>query len=701
MSKLSKYRTCPALGREISSADCGEQRHSRLACPADCPHNPFAPANYSQLLEIEDRLDAKTLDRLMALPPERSSRLKDAAATQGNIAATNAFFVWNIFFERNADNATFAQCWEKAGWMGLKNDERVLLRAKMQMRVALLETHRVFADGHVEGVELELLSSEPVPVIVRDRGLAGMAARFSTILTWLYPLPHFWRLCGTGTPIRDMAQFSAPEIIREIVHHLGGPATESDMRRWLAEHFMHFHDALQVTERLRHRQMFARMDAKYGKAVYELRALFAQCCKQLDTLPMVTQEDLSPEERKEGFVEARVWFDAQPQSKLLTTPDGRMVLGRVLLGQSVWRLEAFGAEKFARLRRQFEERLGERVRFRAERVDDLGARLDAGQPAVEESLAPPRLLENPAQLIIASSRVPARPPGLSLEDAGEELCRAAERMFLDERVPALDHRTPREAARDPALRPKLIHLMKQRVRSLDERNLRDGRDPKSNDITGWLRELELDEIIFDPPPWRPPPAQMLEEEELDTDDFDRPIEPDPNRPPAPPLPAAPLEIDEAARRLENALDMFATAAEAEHELYASGATYLDDIERFTLDRLAEDDFCFAIPFLLQVWFALVPRGCRAPQINYQKLENTFMSNLRELELCTQARTPKKLEAFFQTGPQPNFMLLLLSGFLHAVTKAPAKFQPKLEAQPCILALLKSVVQELDAALGRQ
>ena len=48
-------------------------------------------------------------------------------------------------------------------------------------------------------------------------------------------------------------------------------------------------------------------------------------------------------------------------------------------------------------------------------------------------------------------------------------------MFLDERLVALGHRTPREAARDPALRPKLIHLMKQRVRSLDERNLQAGR----------------------------------------------------------------------------------------------------------------------------------------------------------------------------------------------------------------------------------
>jgi len=49
MSQASKHRLCPALGREILRSECGENRHSRYACPATGPHNPFALENYTAI----------------------------------------------------------------------------------------------------------------------------------------------------------------------------------------------------------------------------------------------------------------------------------------------------------------------------------------------------------------------------------------------------------------------------------------------------------------------------------------------------------------------------------------------------------------------------------------------------------------------------------------------------------------------------
>ena len=65
MSKASKHRLCPALGREISRSDCGENRHSGYACPGACPSNPFALENYTALLSSE-------------IPPHASEGLKVA-----------------------------------------------------------------------------------------------------------------------------------------------------------------------------------------------------------------------------------------------------------------------------------------------------------------------------------------------------------------------------------------------------------------------------------------------------------------------------------------------------------------------------------------------------------------------------------------------------------------------------------------------
>ena len=441
-------------------------------------------------------------------------------------------------------------------------------------------------------------------MILQDRSLAGMAARFATFLSWIYLLPHYWRLSGTATAITDVAELSAPEIVREIVAHLGGPTAETEMRRWLAKNFVKFSAAQHAVAWMRHRQMLAGIDAKFGKAVYELRAPFAECRQRLDALPAVMLGELSDEELDEGLAEARDWSDVEPKGKQLTLPGGAMMLGRVLLGQSHWRLEAMGAKKLAQLRRLFEKQLGERVRFSGERVDDLGARLSGKEPAADETLVPPRLLENPEQIALQSSRVPALPPGVSPQDAENELMRAAERAFLDDPIPMFKNRTPREAASDPAWRPTLIQLMKERVRSHDERNLKTGRN---DDINWRLRELKLDEIIFDAPPWRPPPAPMPDDE----DDFSEPAdfagEVEANRPPAPRLPPAPFDFDEAITRLEAALDLFDTAAAAEKELSASSATLLMDAEEMTRGELSENDFCFAIPFLLQTWFAFVPR----------------------------------------------------------------------------------------------
>ena len=686
------------MGRGISPADCGEQRQTRLACPADCSHNPFNPANYSQLLEIEDRFDAKSVERLLAAASNTEAMKADIARAKAQgIHAIQAFFTWKLFIAGDADKTTFARRWEQTGGSELKNDERVLLRAKMQMRMVLLEVRRILAGSRIEAVDL--LSPNPTPMIFQDRSLAGTAVRFSTFLTWAYPLPHYWRLSGTGTSVQDVAQLTAPEIVREIVRHLGGPLAEAEMRRWLAEHFHRFNAALQAVSRLRRQQMLAGMDAKSGKAVYELRAPFAQCRERLDMVAEVEPDDLSAKEQNEGFAELREWFDPQPGAKHLTGPGGRMVLGRVLLGQSLWRLEAFGAERLARLRQLFEQQLGERVRFSGERVDDLGARLAAKEPAGDQSLVPPHLLENPDQMSLATSRTLALPPGVSPKDAEQELMRAAERAFLDDHIPALGNRTPREAARDPVLRPRLIHLMKQRVRNHDERNLQTGR---TDDINWLLRELELTEIIFDAPPWRtspPPPGEM--EDWTGSGGFDERPGVENNRPPAPPLPAAPLTEEEAMERLEKAMDSFELAAEAEKELNASGATLLEDAEELTRESLMENEFCFAIPFLLQAWFALVPRGCRAPEIYFDELERAFQFNQRQLLECIQAGTPKKLEAFLQNSRQPGLMLVLMGAFIEAANTAPKKLRPAPTAQPVIMALLKSVVEQLDEALRRK
>jgi hypothetical protein len=90
---------------------------------------------------------------------------------------------------------------------------------------------------------------------------------------------------------------------------------------------------------------------------------------------------------------------------------------------------------------------------------------------------------------------PSADPGEALDAATREQLRDATERYLAERsaawpdleVPALEGKTPRQAARDPALRPKLLELLEMFERTY-ERALADG-SPTAD--PSWLRE-ELD-----------------------------------------------------------------------------------------------------------------------------------------------------------------------------------------------------------------
>jgi hypothetical protein len=683
MSKTSKRHMCPALGREITPADCGENRVSRYACPAECPHNPFSPAHYSALLELEDAVDRKAMDWLKDTTKDLDAleRGMRRALEEESGHAVHACVEWQLFFQRDQSGLTAADHWQQTGFPGLKNDERILIRAKMLTRVPLWEIRRVLDEQRTEAADL--LSPDSKPLLIVDRALASVAVRFAAFLGWTYPLPHYWRMAGTAIVIPDWGPFEPIEIVSELVRHLGGPTAPAEIPRWLAEHFVRFDEALSATGQSRRRQMFAGMDVQFGKAVYELKAPFNECRIRLDAEPDVDHDPLADAERREGFAEARVWF-AQDLGPILVLPEGgRPVLGQVLLGQAFWRVEAMGIERLAELRKRFEARLGNRVKFTGERRDDLTSHLASQKPDFDAALVPPRLLEHPMKVAMTSSRVEPLPPGKSFKDYEAELFRAQDRAFPDSSIPALDGKTPRQAARDPILRPKLVRLMKTRVRAQDEQNLRTGR---TDDVNWLLRELGLDELLFDPPP--PRARRNLVEEE--TDDSPWPM-------PDPP-PSEPLTFEQARQRLQDALDYFETAAAALAELEASGSTLIEDAGELTADLLTDNEFSYLVTFLIQAWFALVPPGSPAPVLHYEDLERAFRTGLDQIRLGLAGGPEGSLQRMLSDCRQPELTQLIMDGLLDAAMRAPKKVRPSPAAQAVMVVLLKAVLNELDRAL---
>lgn len=65
------------------------------------------------------------------------------------------------------------------------------------------------------------------------------------------------------------------------------------------------------------------------------------------------------------------------------------------------------------------------------------------------------------------------------------------RKFLDEKIPALGGMTPRQAAKEPSMKPQLIELMKLHLKGIEKQN----RDKNLGlDIDWVLDELGLSEL---------------------------------------------------------------------------------------------------------------------------------------------------------------------------------------------------------------
>lgn len=675
MSKSSKRRHCPAVQREIGAPECGESRVSRYACPVECAFNPFGPSHYDQFSETEAMVTRKALHWYLGEPAGAArSRELDARVALSYIEQ-NAWQISEFHFRRDDQGRTCAERWAAAGLPGLNNDERVIQSAMRRQRTRLIEVHRILDDRMVEAVDLFEPGSPPF--LICDRGLAAEACRFSTILGSFYPLPHYWRPFAISVLIPSIATFEPTEVVSEIVRRLGGPADPAARDGWFGLNYARFFEALDAVSLARRGQLLAAMDAEFCQALYELRAPFAECREALDASEEVSDDEMTEAEESQGFAEARAWIEQ------VDAPE-QFVLGRVLLGQKHWQVDAIGHEKFNKLRAGFEKILGRRVHFTGECRHDLSAQLRSKEKQYDPALVPPRLLENPSGFLLTSSRVPTSFPHGSLEELQSQIMDRYDRAWLDESVPTLEGRTPREASRNPALRPVLIRLLKDRVRSVDERNLETG---GTADVNWLLKELGADEILFDPPPARAP-AKYADEDMGDED-------PAESLEPWPVPPSKPFGATEARDLLSTAMAEFESFADAESAMEDAGGFLIEDVHECFGHLLEEGEITFLSVYLVQIWFAFVPPNCFGPEIDPGEWRAEFERELKLGEEAAKAGPEAGSRFLAENSAQPAMVRVLAGDMVSRSEQLPGVHVPR-EHMPVLLLVLRSVIEVLDA-----
>ena len=251
MSKKNSHRPCPALQRGITSKECGGDRHSRIACTEDCPFNPFALQNYDDLLEVEKSADAKARARLFkAMSPGRQSLFASQIRSMtGEVLEIEQAFRFEFFQRPGPDGRDFITTWDEEGWTGLNNDERTYYQGHRKLAPRLMEVHGPVDDGQVTVTDPRQPEQPPFPAM--DRTLAATVPRFSILLAWQFPLPHYRRLFCANLPMQPLGPCSAVEVVDEIVRHRSGLSDPDQAARWLALHFNDFAKSYQATQEAR------------------------------------------------------------------------------------------------------------------------------------------------------------------------------------------------------------------------------------------------------------------------------------------------------------------------------------------------------------------------------------------------------------------------------------------------------------------
>ena len=709
MSKSKKHqRDCPALGHPISAAECGSGRGSAYACPADCPYFPFTPANYDQHGEIENRLIQKTYERaarsMTDAERERMLRLLDRAeGAPDEMLVNHARFVRLYHWERDAEGRTFGERWlaDKTG--GLSNDERVLLAAMNRMRPVLLEVHRILDEQTIEGEDL--LDGTALRII--DRANAAVGARYTVLLSWCYRMAHYERTSGAAMFVPEVQEMAPQEVVREVIRHLGGPDDPAGERAWLLEHFARTCTALAAVQAARWQDTLAAIDGRYTKTDYRIlkRApLLTLLAKQRD----LHDEPLAEEEIAQGFEKGFVSLESAPPDDpgqlALPLPGepkfaaGNAVLGRVLLGRERVRIEAMTQARHQALRARFERLVEGKVEFLGERTDDLSTQSMGGKlPAFDAALVPPRLRENPQHITLASQRL-AESAGDS-EDALLDALRQQYAAFPDDPIPWLEGRTPRAAAADPVLRPRLVSLMKTHIRNCDKRRRTDGLDLDLNPL---LAELGLHELISEPPPLG------LAEDEWDEGElgedaasaFGELTSLGSGLGPHAVMP--PLSEREVDLRLRATGKRYPDPDAAADAIDADFPGLLDFAWDATQSTLGETGWPFLEILIIRACHVMKPPAGPPPILDFETIARGFageFATVSKVLLGPVRQREAAMERWLENSPQPLVLGDLAGTLFTASDKIRRKDRPSDESVVVILSFLKALLAEFSRALA--
>ena len=484
-------RLCPGIKGAICSACCGAKRNSEIRCSSDCSHSPFSTTGYDLWLRIDAGLSKKYMEYTAAHYSKDEFEEVVEDMSFGDMADEHSFTVaagaaaYNLLFvEQDKHGKTLTDKWESEGWEGLNNDEKVMMCYLKTSRVTIVEIQKILDHQAMECIDI--LEPGSKPFILFDRATASRAVRFSKMFTWLTHFPNFSRASHGGIEITDFISNEFMDIIKQDTKKEAKKAGFK-LKDYLSENFGEY---CQLTIDLaleKRKAVFSAMDMHQCVATYDIKGRLSDIEAILEKYPEFRWEDKDPEEGDPANTLYYSWL-RRGESKAIEKEmnpafcheDESMGvggLGNIRLYPDKLTVEVFTKQKYEFAKKMVMKYFGSLVVLRNEKVVDIAKQI-ANKPVDE------RAEKSEKEQVF-----------MSPEDEQALMQKVYEQQykkFIDENIPMIDNNTPRQAAKNPKLRPKLVELMKVHIKGIEQLNKEKG--IKVN-IDWILDELGLSELI--------------------------------------------------------------------------------------------------------------------------------------------------------------------------------------------------------------
>lgn len=293
--------------------------------------------------------------------------------------------------------------------------------------------------------------------------------RFTRILTWIDDYPYFSRFGAGGVVISDILRRDGMEVIERLVRKRGKP-DEEEIRRYLSEHFGSAAKFLSELALEKTKAAVRSMDVHQCIAAYDIVREPEKIKEVLDTHPEFEREEECDEPGAIEYTWLRIGRSKAIEKSMFSLfrhkKGDEMVgtLGKIRFYSDRLEVEAFSKQKYEFAKKMAGRYFGSRIRLKLESVVDLAKQVaDREREEPEED-------EDEYSKPDSSETVP-----LEFRQAVmEQFFREHYTKFLDDSIPALRGMSPREAAKDPAMRPLLLELMKEHILGIEAQSKRQG-----------------------------------------------------------------------------------------------------------------------------------------------------------------------------------------------------------------------------------